>query len=175
MDVNYEDLMMQKEVKGSMDAGQQVDNDSDKYEVDLINATLDKIKHEWMGEKLDNGVWKRDPSMPKMMNKGGASYLITELNLFNPTSNFGVLLVDQKHNEKDEIVSDAWESVNEVLLKKDEEFEINNAYKNAVMKQFKNQLRILLSIIINGGMRNYRADKLKTIINKQEVSSNQAY
>ena len=175
MEQSYDDLLLKKEV-GSMDSGKLPENDSDKHELDLINATLDKIKHEWMGEKLNpDGVWVRDENIPKMMNKAGASYLITELNLFNPTSNFGVLHRSNDINERDEIVADSWESVNDVLLAKWEDFGIENCYKTAIMKQFKNQLRIFLSIIENGGMRQYRGDKMKTVINKIERGNENPY
>lgn len=171
MNMNYEDLILQRDAKGSMDGGKQQQTDSDKWEMDA-ETTLDRLYHGWLGEKLKEGVWVRDVKLKKMMNEECASYLIQILHShFNVNMQFSV--IDQ--NELIDILTSVWEVVNDVLTANYHKFNVDVNMITTINTTIRNALWIWLKIPFMGGMRLYKGDKTKMVINKQEVSSNGAF
>lgn len=168
MNINYEDLLLEKEAKSTNDGGKSSEKDSDKWEMD-VDVTLDRLYHGWLGEKLIDGVWKRDTKLKRMMNEECASYLIQILNgHFNVNMQFSVL--DQ--TEVDEILTSVWSMVNKVLTKNYTEYEVQVDMIPSINTSIRNALWIWLKIPYMGGMRIYKGEKTKTIINKQERTDN---
>ena len=169
--MKYEDLLLEKEVKGSMDAGKLAQTDSDKWEMDA-ETTLDRLYHGWLGEKINSdGNWDRDKRLKRMMNEEGASYLIQILHgHFNVNMQFSVI----DASELNTILTSVWEVVNEVLTSNYHIFELDVNMIRSINTTIRNSLWIWLKIPFMGGMRMYKGDKTRTIINKQE-SSNPAF
>ena len=69
---------METESYGTLDKQASISNDSDSKEIDT-KEILEELYHGWLGEKIINGVWVRDPTLKRMMNESGASFLISEI------------------------------------------------------------------------------------------------
>jgi len=166
VEMKYEDLILNKEVKGTEDSGKIDNTSSDRWETE-VDELFDVQYHQWLGEKILGGAWVRDKILSRQMNEKGASYLIGLLRCrFNKNVNFSVL-------EKDEIisiVSRIVEDANHILLNEYEKFEINPNYFRSIIGQVWDLTYILLKIPFMGGMRTHIGDKTRTVINKVERS-----
>lgn len=169
MDYDFEDFMTAKKVEP--DNQRLPPQDSDKWEMD-VNVTLDEMYHTWLGEKGKGAQWRRDERITRRMNEDGASFLISEIkSRFNLNSQFSVLSL--------EMIEDIASETSELIMKKLKydywKYEINPNDLEMICNQIFHALFIFLMISYEGGMRTYKGDKTKTIINKQEMPGGGAY
>lgn len=141
-------------------------DDSDKWEMD-VEITLDNLYHTWLGEKQVSGIWVRDKKLIKRMNELGASFLISEIRpRFNVNSQFSVL--------QEDIIDNFSSMTSERIMKKLKydywKYDIEYTDIELICDQIFNSLYIWLMISLMGGMRTYKGDKTKTVINKQEIA-----
>ena len=169
--MNYEDLLTVKQVESSND-GAKVDNtSSDRWSTE-VDELFDTKYHSWLGEKLVGGSWQINKYLNRLMNEKCASYLIGQVSSrFNKNVNFSVL----DDNEIIWMVGDMLEDINDVLIDNYEIFDIKSDYMSSIINEVKSLTYSLLKIPYHGGMRIHIGDKNKTIINKQEMASNQDY
>lgn len=162
----FEDYQLQKETNSTNDFKKRSPDDSDKWEMD-VEATLDQLYHTWLGEKVVNGKWVEDPKINKRMNEKGASLLISEIRpRFNINSQFSVLTSDMI----EDIASETSENIMRILKYDYWKYDIKYNDLVLICKQIFDSLYIWLNISLEGGMRMYKGDKTKTVINKQETN-----
>lgn len=164
---NYDDIRLQQELLPKNEGAVSAMEDSDKWEMDT-ETTLDVMYHSWLGERRDDeGQWVRDRSLHKVMNKKGASFLINEIRpRFNINQQFSIL----GDSRVKEMVGDTGINIARILQYDYYKYEMDPLYIRNVCDQVTNALHIWLNICLGGGMRTYKGDKTRTIINKQEIT-----
>lgn len=153
---------MEVESQGTLDDKKIISQDSDTKEIDT-KEILEEMYHGWLGEKIVDNVWVRDPSLKRMMNESGASFLISEIkSRFNTHTHFSVLDVQDIRD----IVGDTGINIAKILKYDYYKYEIEAKHITDVCDQITHSLRIFLNIPLLGGFRQFRENKTKTIINK---------
>lgn len=166
---DYDDLILNKGLQSTSTKDYQKlsPNDSDQWEMD-VETTLDRMYHGWLGEKLRNGIWDRDEKLVKLMNEKGASFLISEIRpRFNINMQFSVL----EDETIKEIVGYTGINIARVLKYDYWKYGIKPTHINNICDQITHALFVWLRISFMGGMREYKGDKTKTVINKQEINA----
>lgn len=137
-------------------------NDSENKEIDT-KEILDELYHGWLGEKVVNGVWVRDPMLKRMMNKAGASLLISEIKTrFNTHTHFSIL----DPQDIKTIVADTGINIAGILQYDYWKYDIEAKHITDICDQVTHALYIFLNIPLMGGFRQYKENKTKTVINK---------
>jgi len=168
MNMSYEDLILEKDTKGSMDGGKVDNSASDRWSTE-VEEIFDIKYHGWLGEKLVGGAWTRDKYLNRMMNESCASYLISQItSCFNKNINFSVL----EDIEIRWMISQTVNNITDVLTQYYIEFGIKPQYLSSIIDEVWTLTYGLLKIPFMGGMREHIGNKNRTIINKQERTEN---
>lgn len=154
---------MPEELLGNREAKVESE-DSYRYEIDT-NTFLDRIYYYWIGYTKFDGEWVKDPNRKPVMTQELADKLINEITYRVNTHSF-LSTYDERFITK--ISVEAALVINRTLMFETEQYKLSTNDFNRLIVALKHIFMSLLRIAQHGHMVQYRMNKGKINIIRQE-------